>query len=263
MSHVVDNRQIYRGQVDSYRRQHYLEPAEIQLLAMFRGRWHEMDVLDLGVGAGRTAGFFAPVSRSYVGIDYADEMVQACKQDIGESEGVRFLTCDARAMPFDPASFDLAIFSYNGLDYVDHEARREILREIRRVMRPGGHFMFSSHSLHAFPFKRRLPELRLRRPIRSLESRLGTWLLNRRVAGLNRGVDRARMEKEGHAVLCDFAYPLRTYYVYPKTQMRQLEDAGFRTLRLIDRYGEAFDPEQPTRHEWVHFLCTTSARPGV
>ena len=90
-----ENQSLFSGQVSMYRGELYIEPAEAQILRLFRGRWQDMDVLDIGVGAGRTAFIFAAIARTYVGIDYSEEMIKACKEDVGESEGVQFLTCDA------------------------------------------------------------------------------------------------------------------------------------------------------------------------
>ncbi len=35
-------------------------------------------------------------------------------------------------------------FSFNGIDSVDHEGRGRVLDEVRRVLRPGGTFLFST-----------------------------------------------------------------------------------------------------------------------
>ena len=48
---------------------------------------------------------------------------------------------------FDSNSFDLAWFSFNGIDYVATAGRVRILEEVRRILRPGGTFCFSSHNL--------------------------------------------------------------------------------------------------------------------
>ena len=49
---------------------------------------------------------------------------------------------------FKDNSFDFVLFSYNGVDYVDHADGLAILREIRRLIRPGGYFCFSTHNLN-------------------------------------------------------------------------------------------------------------------
>jgi SAM-dependent methyltransferase len=72
-------------------------------------------------------------------------MVRACQQrypDVDVREG------DARALT-DVAdeSFDIAIFSTNGIDAVSHEDRALILAEAHRVLSPGGIFLLSTYYL--------------------------------------------------------------------------------------------------------------------
>ena len=58
-----------------------------------------------------------------------------------------FAVGDVRTLPeIADASFDLAVFSYNGLDGLSHGERLLALAEIRRVLAPGGHFIFSAHN---------------------------------------------------------------------------------------------------------------------
>jgi SAM-dependent methyltransferase len=58
---------------------------------------------------------------------------------------------DAAALPFAAGSFDLACSAYGGVPFVDDSAR--VMREVARVLRPGGRWVFSvSHPVRwAFP----------------------------------------------------------------------------------------------------------------
>ena len=58
-----------------------------------------MDVLDLGVGAGRTSFTFAALVRTYIGIDYAQAMVEICRSRFGENDRQKFLCLDAADYP--------------------------------------------------------------------------------------------------------------------------------------------------------------------
>ena len=92
-------------------------------------------ILDLGVGAGRTVKGLREVSADYVGVDYVQEMVDYCRARFPD---VRFEQGDARSMPqFADGSFDLVVFSCNGICMVDHAGRLRILSEVRRLLAPG------------------------------------------------------------------------------------------------------------------------------
>jgi ubiquinone/menaquinone biosynthesis C-methylase UbiE len=102
-------------------------------------------VLDLGVGGGRTTSYLAKVASHYVGVDYSEAMIHACRQKF---PGLDFLLADASDLTmFQDASFDAVVFSFNGLDsVVPNEKRARCLRECWRVLRPSGVFIFSSHN---------------------------------------------------------------------------------------------------------------------
>ena len=42
----------------------------------------DSDILDLGVGAGRTASLLAPLAANYIGIDYSHEMIEVAKRNL-------------------------------------------------------------------------------------------------------------------------------------------------------------------------------------
>jgi SAM-dependent methyltransferase len=104
-----------------------------------------LDVLDIGVGGGRTTAFLAPTARRYFGVDYSEAMVAACA---AKFPGYEFAQADATDLSFLPdASFDVALFSFNGIDCIPSDAGRiACLREMRRVVRPGGAVIISSHN---------------------------------------------------------------------------------------------------------------------
>jgi SAM-dependent methyltransferase len=121
----------------------YLTPCE-QLL--FRTYLEPgMTVLDLGVGGGRTTPYLSRVASRYVGVDYSEAMIQVCKKRFPDLD---FVLADASDLSaFADASMDAIVFSFNGLDYVvPDEKRLRCLRECRRVLRPEGVFVFSSHN---------------------------------------------------------------------------------------------------------------------
>ncbi|WP_458315863.1 class I SAM-dependent methyltransferase [Mycolicibacterium brisbanense] len=104
-----------------------------------------MSVLDIGVGGGRTTPYFAATAKRYIGIDYSEMMVQACRRKYAN---VEFETMNATDLSgLDDGDFDLALFAYNGIDSLASDAARaQCLSEARRVLKPGAIFIFSSHN---------------------------------------------------------------------------------------------------------------------
>ncbi len=133
-----------------YAEQSDLQKPETTILKELRNKLPKMSMLDIGVGAGRTTTHFAFLAKEYLGIDYSSQMVNACiKKFQGSPKKISFLTADARTMKsFKNNSFDFILFSFNGIDYMDHEDRMATLREIRRLIKPGGYFCFSTHNLN-------------------------------------------------------------------------------------------------------------------
>ncbi|MDR1817065.1 MAG: class I SAM-dependent methyltransferase [Puniceicoccales bacterium] len=110
-------------------------------------------LLELGCGAGRVALALARAGWSDItATDFAPAMIDAAREvaatlRAGTGGAVRFAVADATALPFADASFASAIFAFNGLFMLPAAAAREgALREIRRVLRAGGVFIFTAHA---------------------------------------------------------------------------------------------------------------------
>lgn len=146
------NRRFYerRAAVKEWTAKRDLEPPERSLLDSVAPELGTMRMLDIGVGGGRTTLHFAPLVREYLAVDYSRPLIEACKARFGGARGLNFHHADARSMPmFADASFDLVLFSVNGIDCLDHAGRMAALTEIARVCRPGGLLFVSSHNLDA------------------------------------------------------------------------------------------------------------------
>jgi SAM-dependent methyltransferase len=228
------NKTIYerRSIVSQYTTATELTSTEERLLTRYRANIVGGRVLDLGVGAGRTTPYLTDLATSYVGVDFSTAMVAACRQRYPRLEFRQGDALDLSVFPED--HFDFVLFSFNGIDYVGHDDRVRVLKQVARVLRPSGVFVFSSHNLIAVPHATFLREtLRVGlswNPVNSAKAivRVGLGLFN-----YARNAP-AQQRKADHAILIDPAhgFVLRTYYITADAQRRQLVAAGF--LPLID-----------------------------
>lgn len=105
------------------------------------------NVLDIGIGGGRTTKFLYPISKSYIGIDYSPEMVEASKLNFPHLPNDTLLEWDARNIKGLNKNFDFIFYTWNGLDCMGHDDRIVCLQSIYDILNPGGLFYFSTHLL--------------------------------------------------------------------------------------------------------------------
>lgn len=182
-------------------------------------------VLDLGVGTGRTTPSLAKDAARYVGVDYAPPMIEAARQ---RYPGTQYEVGDAADLHmFDDASFDVVVFSYNGLDYLHPiERRSQALREIRRVLSPAGTVILSTHNPRAI-VRRPGPDATKRGRLGAIAiSSIGTARAARSLLA-----SRAFWSGAGYAV--DRVQGLLTYYESPACLVEELVEHGFQPLDLV------------------------------
>lgn len=99
-------------------------------------------ILDLGCGAGHTALAFAERCREVVAFDLTEAMLQQAAALAAERglTNLRFQQGDVCALPFGDAEFDLVTSRLSAHHYADPRAA---LREVARVLVPGGRFLLS------------------------------------------------------------------------------------------------------------------------
>jgi SAM-dependent methyltransferase len=222
-----------------------------------------MKMLDIGVGAGRTTMYFAPLTKRYIGVDYSEKMIEICQQKYqGSPKKLSFEVADARSLKsFESNYFDLVLFSFNGIDYMSHQDRLTALREISRVTKNGGFFCFSTHNLN-IAFK--LCTFRLSKNPVKLFMEARRLILMRLINKKSWKALRKRVGRQKYMIFNDGAhnFRLKTYYVTPTEQIKQLTELNFSGIKI---YGLLDGREIKNDYNltglmdgWVYYLATTS-----
>ncbi len=98
------------------------------------------DVLDVGCNTGYGTVRLAGAARSVTGVDVSPGAIEAAQARAG-GEGVEFRIIDGLGLPFPDHSFDL-VTSFQVVEHVADPG--PYLREIQRVLRPGGLALFTT-----------------------------------------------------------------------------------------------------------------------
>ena len=97
-------------------------------------------VLDVATGGGHTALAFAPIARRVIACDVTEPMLRAARGLLRErgAASATFVAGDVEALPFGDGAFDLVTCRIAAHHFADVAAA---VREVRRVLRPGGSFL--------------------------------------------------------------------------------------------------------------------------
>lgn len=97
-------------------------------------------VLDLGCGPGHAAAAFAPRAAEVVALDLTEAMLEQGRRMAAERgiANLRFERGDAARLPFEAGRFDRVTSRLSAHHYADPGA---VLREVARVLAPGGAFL--------------------------------------------------------------------------------------------------------------------------
>ncbi|MEX2289923.1 MAG: class I SAM-dependent methyltransferase [Mycobacteriales bacterium] len=126
-----------------------LREAQARLLGEVRGR----EVLEIGCGAGQGARWLTGQGARVVALDVSyGQLLESRRLDARSGiEVERLVQADAQALPLRGACVDAVISAFGAIPFVADSARA--MREVARVLRPGGRFVFSvAHPIRwAFP----------------------------------------------------------------------------------------------------------------
>jgi len=120
--------------------EYYLSASEKNIFeAISPGR-----ILDVGCGAGRTTRYLLEKGFDVVAIDIAPKMIDRARRLYPDGD---FRVMDASNTDFKDGEFEYVLFSFNGLDCLHPFPRRiKCLREVNRILKLGGTFIYSSHN---------------------------------------------------------------------------------------------------------------------
>lgn len=254
------NNKIYSSEkvVEYYNKYDSLQKPEQAIIQLLKADLKNMNMLDIGVGGGRTTKYFASLVKSYTGVDYSEKMVESCKSKFSTTfTNVTFTHADIRNLSsFYEKKFDFILFSFNGFDALEHKDRIIALNEIKKVLTPNGYFCFSTHnirclgkwksiefSLNPFALIENIIFHFKRKSINNFNNKKLTELQNSEYIMLNDG---------GHD------WQLDTFYIQPALQIRELIEVGFKNIRYfsLDTGAEVSEKNIITSAEkWIYYLC--------
>ena len=118
-----------------------LEPYRERVLAGAEGR-----VLEIGIGAGANLKFYPQRVKEILALEPSAKLISMARSAAGESShritAVNFMEASAEAIPLEPGTVDTVVMTWT---LCSIPAPLQALREMRRVLKPGGQLLFVEH----------------------------------------------------------------------------------------------------------------------
>ncbi len=112
--------------------------------------------LEVGVGSGLNLRFYGDRVERLVAVDPSEELLRMARRRArGVAFPIEFLARPGEELPLEDASIDTVVLTF-ALCTIPEPAKA--LREMRRVLKPGGELLFAEHGLAPDPAVRRWQE---------------------------------------------------------------------------------------------------------
>jgi len=120
----------------------------------------DAEILDCPTGFGRHALALANAGFRVTGLDRSEVLLAEAERRRGDAEWPQLLRGDYRDLPFEDASFDAVFNLFSSLGYLERAEDIGVLREFKRVLRPGSALVMETAHRDGFarftqPFARR------------------------------------------------------------------------------------------------------------
>ncbi len=252
---MKENQKIYNSNevIAEYKKKVGLTTPESVLFNWVKKNVSCESILDIGVGAGRTTHFYAPVFKKYIGVDYSENMINSCRVKYANFFNAEFIHADANGMPeFTIDKFDLIQFSLNGIDYLETiEERINLLSKLFLLLKNKGVFIFSTHNVYSLY---RLYSFQIPRNPFKIPLEISRYLNLRKINGnkenyLNKTFFRIYDGGEN--------FKVNTCYIAPEFQYKLLVETGFNDIVAYDLKGKEIDNNNliQSNDDWIHFKC--------
>src|SRR5262245_43524364 len=138
-----------------------VDPAQSEREAAFVARWLPQPiyttVLDLCCGLGRHSRSLAERGYHVTGIDLSEEALEAARRE--SADHISYCQRDMRDLDGMPEIFDAVVCLWQSFGYFDAATNANVLRQIGRKLKHGGHFVLDIYQRGFFASRQRVRHL--------------------------------------------------------------------------------------------------------
>lgn len=210
----------------------FFNPTHKMLLAELTAA--DRRILDVGCGTGDYVELADKHDGQFFGIDYAPEMIRQAKERFaGHNQRHLFAVASGEHVPYADNTFDLAV----GMGYIEYFPDPAVpIRELRRVLKPGGTLVMQSFKWQMWSHFRRLVWQPLRGAVKGngQDGLPSSWVNNkygRRQLDALLGAHGFR--NVGHVHNNFHVFPTRVRLRFPRAYMRLSEWIGRTTPNAL------------------------------